>query len=232
MRNVFAQAVICGFVLHVCSMSALAETTDWQVLFDGTSMAQWRSYGESSPAKEWQIIGNTLTLVLDKSTDKHRDRTLISKETYTDFELELEWQISSGGNSGIFYRVQELQGENNAYKTGIEMQVLDNQLHDNGKNPLTQAGAVYGLYAPYKNAVKRVGEFNEVRIISKDNQVEQWLNGVLVVKFEVGSADWNRRLKNSKFAEWPHFAVHQTGHIALQDHSDRVSFRNIRIRRL
>jgi len=130
----------------------------------------------------------------------------------------------------VMYRVSE-EGEA-SYHTGPEVQILDNHGHRDGKSPLTSAGSCYGLYAPSKDVTRPVGSWNEMRLVVKGNHVEHWLNGDKVVEYELFSPDWNARVAGSKFKEWPQFGRIPRGHIALQEHGNRVEFRNIKIRPL
>ncbi len=155
---------------------------------------------------------------------------LITEQQFTDFELRLEWKISTGGNSGIFYRGSE---EYDAiYWSAPEMQVLDDAVHADGQNRLTSAGSDYGLYPAPAGVVKPAGEWNAVRLIVRGNHVEHWLNGQKVVEYELGSPDWTAKVAASKFKEWPDYGKMTRGHIGLQDHGDRVWYRNIRIKML
>jgi hypothetical protein len=110
------------------------------------------------------------------------------------------------------------------------MQVLDDAVHPDGKNRLTSAGSCYGMYPSPAGIVRPPGQWNEVRIIVYGNHVEHWLNGTKVVEYELGSPDWETRLNASKFKQWPGYGRSTRGYIALQDHGDRVAYRNIRIR--
>jgi hypothetical protein len=110
------------------------------------------------------------------------------------------------------------------------MQVLDDAGHPDGKSPLTSAGADYALYPAPLGVVRPAGEWNDVGLIVRGNHVEHWLNGTKVVDYELGSPDWEQRVKASKFAEWPTYGRAASGHIALQDHGDWVAYRNIKIR--
>ena len=159
---------------------------------------------------------------------------IITRESFKDFDLRLEWKISEGGNSGIMYRVSETgEGTDATYLTGPEYQLLDDVKAADNKTTMTRAGALYGIYpAPDASPVKPAGEWNEARIVLRGNRIEHWLNGQKIVDAEMGSEDWNQRLAASKFATWPRFAKEAEGHIALQDHGNVVSFRNIRIKRL
>jgi len=204
----------------------------WTVLFNGKDLAGWRSYGEESAGSAWIVEDGALVLNVDDSTTEMTGGDLITDGQFENFELELEWKISAGGNSGIFFGVQEIAGQRVAYETGIEMQILDNDNHIDGKVPETRAGSCYALYAPAEDVVRPVGEYNQVRLIVRGANVEHWLNGQKIVGYTIGSEDWSDRVAASKFADWEYFGRFRKGHIALQDHTDRVWFRNIRIREL
>jgi len=205
---------------------------EWTVLFNGKDLSGWRSYGEESARSAWIVEGDALVLDADDSTNAMTGGDLITVDQYENFELELEWKISAGGNSGIFFGVREIAEQNVAYETGIEMQILDDDKHIDGEVPETSAGSCYALYASAEDVVRPVGEYNKVRLIVRDAEVEHWMNGRKIVEYTVGSDDWANRVAGSKFADWEHFGRYRRGHIALQDHTDRVWFRNIRIRAL
>jgi hypothetical protein len=114
--------------------------------------------------------------------------------------------------------------------TGPEMQVLDNAGHPDGANPLSRAGACYGLYPPSADVTRPAGAWNEVRIVASGGNVEHWLNGTRIVEYQLGSADWLARLQASPFRDVPTYGREPRGHIALQDHGDRVAYRAIKIR--
>jgi hypothetical protein len=196
---------------------------EWRLLFDGRTTAGWRGYrGQDAPAG-WQVVDGALTRVGSGGD-------IVTADQFGDFELELDWMVAPGGNSGILYRVTE-EGEN-TYNTGPEMQVLDDARHADGRSRLTAAGAAYGLYPSPAGVVKPAGEWNHARLVVDGNRVEHWLNGQKVVEYELGSTDWRQRVANSKFAEWPGYGRAARGHIALQDHGDRVAYRDIRVREL
>lgn len=205
---------------------------EWMDLFNGQDLDGWRTYGESEPNPAWIVEDGAIALDVAEGTEVMTGGDLITEEQFENFELEIEWRISEGGNSGIFYGVREIEGQDVAYATGIELQILDDERHADGRNPATSAGACYALYPPTKDVVRPVGEYNRVRLVVNDGNVEHWLNGEKIVTYVIGSEDWNERVANSKFADWEHFASYRKGHIALQDHTDRVWFRNIRIREL
>lgn len=195
----------------------------WKLLFDGQSTDAWRGFQKDHFPEGWQVVDGTIHRV-DKAGD------IITKEQFSDFELQLDWKVAGPGNSGIFFRVSE--EEDAVWKTGPEMQILNNDVHRDGQNPLTRAGSNYALHAPAKEVVKPVGQWNHVRILVKGSNVELWLNGEKVVEYEIGSEDWNRRVAESKFSKFPKYGLVESGHIALQDHGDPVWFRNIKIRPL
>lgn len=237
--NNVAAFAICLALLAACNRSAQNEESlsqqaslEWKVLFNGENLDGWRSYGEEAPNPAWIVEDDAIVLDADENTTSATGGDLITEDQYENFELELEWKISEGGNSGIFFRVQEIPGQNVAYESGVEMQILDNDNHADGKIPETSAGACYALYAASEDVVRPVGEYNKVRLIVRDGNVEHWLNGHKIVEYQIGSEDWARRVATSKFADWLHFARYSKGHIALQDHTDRVWFRNIRLREL
>lgn len=196
----------------------------WRTLFDGSSLDAWRGYKGTAVPSGWHISGNTLakdTPVAD----------IVTKDEFADFELELEWRIGEGGNSGIFYRGTEEY--NHIYWSGPEYQLLDDIKAEDNKTRLTCAGAAYAIYPSPAGHLKPVGEWNTTRIIVKGNHVEHWLNGFKLLEYEFGSADWLARVKASKFNAWPHYGTARSGHIGLQgDHSGTLAFRNIRIREL
>lgn len=195
-----------------------------KVLFDGTSTDAWRGYRRDSfPSKGWVVENGALKTVVGG------DRCdLITKDTFKDFELELEWRVSPGGNSGVMYDVSE--GQTETYHTGPEMQVLDDAGHNDGKESKTSAGSLYALVAPVGKALKPVGEYNQARLVKKGSHVEHWLNGKKIVEYELGSGALAKLIAESKFKDMPRFAKEGQGHIALQHHGQEVWFRNVRIR--
>lgn len=202
---------------------ATPRTLAWEPLFDGVSTRGWRNVGREAIDPRWRAVEGALTLTEGGGGDIATDRE------FGDFELELEWRISQGGNSGIFYRAGD---SDPVWKTAVEMQVLDDAAAEDRHDPKHRAGSVYDLYAPAIAAAKPAGEFNRVRIVARGGRVEHWLNGREVAAYDMDSQDWKRRVAASKFAAYPGFGVSRRGRIALQDHGDPVQFRNIRIRPL
>jgi len=193
----------------------------WTSLFDGRTTAGWRGYRMDSLPSGWQVVDGALTRV-------GAGGDIISTGTYANFELTLEWKISEGGNSGIFYRASE--DTDAIYWNAPEMQVLDDARHPDGHSRLTAAGSDYAVYPSPAGVVKAAGEWNAVRLVVNGNHVEHWLNGVRVVEYELGSADWATRVAAGKFAPHARYGKNTSGHIGLQDHGDWVAYRNIQIR--
>jgi hypothetical protein len=215
-----------AMLLVITSSPALAKKGKWKVLFDGTSTAAWRGYQqETFPDKVWKIENGTLRTIVGGES-----RDIITREKFGDFALELEWKISAGGNSGIIYLVSE--DFDSTYKTGPEMQVLDDAKHNDGKNPKTSAGSLYGLIAPVNKKLSPVGQWNKVRVIVKSGHVEHWLNGRRVVSYELGGEELKPLIAASKFKDFPRFGQNKEGFIALQFHGDEVWYRKIRVRSL
>jgi hypothetical protein len=198
----------------------------WVTLFDGTSLDRWHGYKMDHVPASWSIQDGALALAT--GGDEHAD--LVTRDKYHNFDLELDWKVSEGGNSGIIYRVGDQ--EDATYETGPEMQVLDDERHPDGKLPSHRAGALYDLVVPPSNITKPVGEWNHARIRVEGDHIQQWLNGHLTADVHIGSDEWNRLLAQSKFKDMPNFAKVENGAIALQDHGDVVWYRNIRIRPL
>jgi len=213
-----------SILLTAFIMVGFSSNSEWTVLFDGKTVKGLRGYKQSGFPDSWEVVDGTLKTVPGHGVD------LISEEVYKNFELELEWKVPKGGNSGIFYFATE-EG-NYIWQSAPEMQVVDDEKHTDGKNTLTSAGALYALIAPAANVVKPVGEFNQVRIKVENNHVEHWLNGTKIVEYVYGSDMMWDLVAKSKFNKMPLFAKASEGHIGLQGDHGLIWYKNIRIRRL
>jgi hypothetical protein len=200
------------------------QDSGWIALFDGTDLSAWRGYRRDDVPAGWQARDGVL--VFDPAAGDGGD--IVTRESFGDFELVLDWRIGPGGNSGIFYRVDE--DADIIWHHAPEVQILDDAGHADGASALTSAGSAYALYPPTEDVVNPPGEWNYVRIVARGPRVEHWMNGSKIVEYEIGSPDWNRRVADSKFAEYPRFAQATEGRIGLQDHGNMVWFREIRIR--
>ncbi|HZR25614.1 MAG TPA: DUF1080 domain-containing protein, partial [Vicinamibacterales bacterium] len=154
---------------------------------------------------------------------------IVSRDEFGDFVLELEWKIGEAGNSGIFYRGTEEY--EHIYWSAPEYQLLDDIKGADNKTRLTCAGAAYAVYPSPEGHLKPVGDWNATRIVAHGNHIEHWLNGFKLLEYELGSSDWEARVKASKFNAWPNYGRAKRGHIAMQgDHAGSLAFRNIKIR--
>jgi hypothetical protein len=198
----------------------------WKLLFDGKSTTGWRKYQGDSVPEMWTASEGAL--VFQPQNSKVHGNDIVTQDQYENFELALEWKISEGGNSGIMYRVSESGPF--PWTTGPEYQICDNARHADGKRPLTSAASCYAVYAVSRDVTKPAGQWNQTRLVVNGNHVEHWLNGEKVVEYELGSDDWKAKVQASKFRTMPGYGKEAKGHICLQDHGDRVEFRNIKIR--
>ncbi|SIS37310.1 protein of unknown function [Zobellia uliginosa] len=208
---------------------------EWTVLFDGSSFDGWKEYNKEGVSENWKLEDGAMVFYPPKDRKKGEAFNLVTEKEYTDFVLSLEWKISEGGNSGVFWGVSENPELSEAYQTGPEVQVLDNEKHPDAKNGTThQAGSLYDMVAPSEDVTNAVGEWNTmvITINHKEEKGSIAMNGKLIVEFPVGNEMWKEMVSKSKFADWEYFGKFTTGKIGLQDHGDQVAFRNIKIREL
>lgn len=202
----------------------------WKLLFDGSTTEGWRGYNhESFPEKGWQVKNGMLTVLPGGGGGD-----IITTGVYEDFILKLEWRVQKGGNSGIFYHALE-QPEQAIYWSAPEIQILDNENHpdaNRGKNGNRKATSLYDLIPAHPQNAKPYDQWNQIKIVIKDRgaHVEHWMNGEKVVEYTRWTDQWYDMLRNSKFAPHPEFGAAHKGYIGLQDHGDRVDFRNIKIK--
>jgi len=184
-----------------------------------TPLTEWRAYGGGPLPATWTITDGTI-----RHTPGGGD--IESAGQYADFALDFDWQISPGGNSGVFYRVPA--GSGGTDLNGPEYQILDNIGHSDGQQPVTSAASAYAIYAPSRDVTRPVGQWNSGRIVVEGNHVEHWLNGVEVLSYELGSPDWQSRVAASKFRDSA-YGKAPRGYIVLQDHGAEVAYRNVAI---
>jgi hypothetical protein len=183
----------------------------------------WRGYRMAEfPLGSWGVEEECLRAFAGREPI-----SLISREPYGDFDLTLEWRLPVGGNSGILYRVTE-DGEQ-AWQSGPEMQLLHDAGHPDGRVPETSCGALYGVMAAHAVPLCSPGIFNVARVSIRGSDVEHWLNGVCVLRCDMASEDFRRRVSHSKFRDCPQYARAASGHIVLQHHGGDAWFTDIRI---
>ena len=204
------------------NLTAQSASGKVRTLFDGASLDQWRGYKQDTVPDGWRVVDRTLAK--NGSTGD-----LVSRDEFGDFDLELDWKIGEAGNSGIFYRGTEEY--DHIYWSAPEYQLLDDIKAEDNKTRLTCAGAAYAVYPSPPGHLKPVGEWNRARIVATGNHIEHWLNGVKLLEYDIGSSDWDTRVRASKFNAWPNYGRASRGHIGLQgDHAGSLAFRHIRIR--
>jgi hypothetical protein len=208
------------------TLTAEEQAAGWKLLFNGADFTGWRVYGKADVPPQWAVEDGAMTLTQGGGGD------IMTAGEYGNFDLQLEWKIAPNGNSGIIYMVKEVPEAKNTYNTGPEMQVLDNDGHADGKIPSHRAGALYDLVTPPDGAVKPVGEWNQARVLVQNGRIEHWLNGQKVADSSYGDDAWRAAVAASKFKDMPLFGKASAGHIALQDHGDRVWYRSIKIKPL
>ncbi len=218
-------------------LSEKEKAEGWTLLFDGQSMKGWHNYGKSTLGKSWVIDDNAIHLDTQPKAEgewQQRDGgDIVTAEEYQDFELELEWKIGPCGNSGIIYNVVEDPAKYEyVWQTGPEMQVLDNSCHPDARIPMHRAGDLYDMISCKYETVKPAGQWNHVRLVSKNGKVEHWLNYRKVVEYDMNSPSWPKMIAGSKFKDMPAFGKARKGRISLQDHGDPVWYKNVKIRRL
>ncbi len=217
---------------------AVEQAVEWISLFDGETLDGWKRYNADEVGPLWTVEDGAI-----KCDGKGHGEgspedggSLITMKTFGNFELELEWRISEGGNSGILYHVVEKPDYSHAYVTGPEFQVCDDPpVADDLSNLNKLAGSSYDMYAaPQTKKISPVMEWNSAKVVYMDGKVEHWLNGEKVVDFDESSEDYKEKFDQSKWSsdKYPYWNTYKEGSIALQDHGAAVWYRNIRIRSL
>lgn len=209
-----------------------APANEWISLFDGTKADGWRGFNMETLPEGWVVEDGTLKS-LGKGGDIGGD-IIYGKKEFEDFELYLEWKISKGGNSGIFYHVVEGEQYNAPYENAPEYQLIDDLEFGHPLEDWQQLAADYAMYPAdtAKKIVKKAGEWNTSRIVFTKDNVEYYLNGKKVVQFVPWSEDWTERRNSGKWSDKPDYGKAQKGYIGLQDHGSFIWFRNIKIREL
>lgn len=238
-RLVQLAASIFVLALVVCAMAAAPtaqapntlspaeKASGWRLLFDGTTTAGWHVYGRDR-VEGWDIADGAL-IALGKGGDHAND--IVTNDEFENFELVVDWKLSPRANSGIFYHVVE-QGYDAAYATGPEYQLIDDDGWPDKLEGWQHSAANYAMRPPSTQAAKPVGQWNHTRIVVDRGRVEHWLNGVKVVDDRMWTPDWDARVKAGKWKDYPGYGRAKKGRIGLQDHGNRIWFRNIKIKAL
>jgi hypothetical protein len=219
------------------TLTAKEEQEGWQLLFDGETTEGWRGYNKDSLPSRWEVVDGTLHLPgSGRGEAGAKDGgDIIYDEKFQNFEFSIEWKVNEGGNSGIFYLAQEIEGKP-IWHSAPEMQVLDNEKHPDGRDINRSAGALYDMLPTDTIVCNPAGEWNEAKILVYKGTVEHWLNGKKLFEYHLWTDKWKEMVAESKFSnlvdyrDWADVA--EKGYIGLQDHGDDVWFRNIKIKEM
>jgi cytochrome c len=216
-----------------------AETKDgYRLLFDGKTMKGWRNFKKQTIGKDWIIdsVEQAIALNVVKKADGHWQAEdggdIVSDDTFENYELSIDWKIDTCGNSGIIYNVVEHPTAEYVWHTGPEMQVLDNKCHPDAKIIKHRAGDLYDLISSSSEPVKPALEWNQAKLVQNKGKIEHWLNGTKVVEYDMNKPEWKAMIAKSKFAKMPLFGKSMKGQISLQDHGNKVWYRNIKVKLL
>ncbi|HXD79014.1 MAG TPA: DUF1080 domain-containing protein [Puia sp.] len=224
---------IAAFAQTPNTLTEKEKAAGWKLLFDGKTTNGWHTYLRDTVGSRWQVRNGAL--IFDPAKPESGGGDIVTNGIYENYELELQWKISKGGNSGIIFDVQEDPKYPATYITGPEMQVLDNIDADDNKKQNHLAGCLYDMAGDSSVSKPRpVGEWNQVRLIQDHGHLTFWLNGVRTFDGQIGSEAWKGMVASSKFRNkvFADFAKVARGQIALQQHPGSSEWRNIKIRLL
>ena len=204
----------------------------WTLLFDGETMNGWHLFNKGTIPSAWSVDSGRLICNPHAKDIKHGD--LVTDKVYQDFDLRFEWKISRAGNSGLFINVQERPELATTFSTGPEYQLLDdkNVEPDYLKNPTHKAAAIFGVVPNNSPSMPKPGEWNQSRILQQNGKVTFWLNDVQTIQVDLQSPEWKNLVALSSLSKYPEFGVAVSGHLAVQDWTYGVAFRNIKIKEL
>jgi len=201
---------------------------NWVNLFDGNSFTGWHSFNGGKEITSWKIEDSSL-VCLGTAKDAHGG-DIVSDNEYENFELTWDWKVTKGANSGVMYHVVEDSKYKAPYETGPEYQVIDDVGFPGKLEDWQKAGSDYAMYLPNdKKKLKPVGEWNSSKIVFNKGHVEHWLNGEKILEFEAWTDEWNKKKTQGKWKDYPDYGSAKKGRIALQDHGNKVYYRNVRI---
>lgn len=206
----------------------------WQLLFNGKTLDGWNNYASDTIGKAWTIEDNTLHLKVEstKEWQTKNGGDIVYNALFDNFHLKLDWRISKNGNSGIvFYVNEDAEKYQYPWMTGPEMQILDNDGHPDANIIKHRAGDLYDLITA-KETSKPALEWNHAEIIANNGQLQFFLNNEKILETTMWNKSWQHTIDTSKFVNFPDFGTYKQGKICLQDHGDKVWFKNIKIKKL
>jgi len=214
----------------VNQLTAAEKKEGWTLLFDGKTLNGWRGYKRADAnGTRWKVDEGLLSVDPGDGKDTRGQRDIVTAATFDRFDLSWEWRVAEGGNSGLKYFVLEDMDS----AIGHEYQEIDDERHADAKiGPHRQTAALYDVLAAANRPLRPAGQFNQSRVVSDGKVVEHYLNGTRVLRYELDSPALREAIAKSKFKDVARFGKLQNGHILLQDHGDKVWYRNIKIRRL
>lgn len=219
-------------------LTAYEKQHNWKLLFDGKTTAGWRSAkGATFPAAGWRVADGLLTVLSSEGKEAANGGDIVTNDQYGAFDLSFEFRLTPGANSGVKYFVT-LDEKTNGSAIGLEYQVLDDERHPDaklGRDGDRTLASLYDLMTAQKppRFVHPIGDWNVGRVVVlPNNHVTHYLNGVKVLEYVRGSADYKKLVAESKYKVWPNFGEAPQGHLLLQDHGNEVSFRSIKIKSL
>ena len=231
--------------LPTVDLSTFPKDADgWITLFDGKTMNGWRGYNREDVPTAWEVNDKAIHIKGSGAGEAGAKDggDLVFAHKFKNFELELEWKVAKGANSGIFYLIQEVEGQP-AYISAPECQVLDNENHPDakmGKDGNRQSSSLYDMIPAKPQNSKPFGQWNKVKIMCYKGTVVHYQNDEPVVEYHLWTQQWKELLDASKFSKdkWPLAyelllncgGENKEGFIGLQDHGDDVWFRNIKIK--
>ncbi len=219
------------------SLTKKEKQEGWKLLFDGKTTTGWKgAFTDNFPTKGWKIENGLLEVDANGGAESADGGDIVTLKEYDNFELKLDFKLTSGANSGVKYFVAPQQPTSASPRSafGLEFQLLDDAVHPDaklGKNGNRTISSLYDLIPAIDNKpVKPIGEWNTLKIVSNGTHVEHWLNGVMVLTYERGSHNFKSLIADSKYKDIPDFGLGKKGRILLQEHGFKVFYKNIKIK--